>query len=107
MGKPFNEYAVSVKYFKELSNEDIRILKAEAVFVKDYCGPIDDTLLLLEGLKYSTAHMLYLVIEELVVYFKILQSALSIKEAVPAIVGRLVLVMLLFERVLPWIEMFI
>lgn len=31
----------SVQYFKGLKDEDLAIIQAEAMFVKEYCGPVE------------------------------------------------------------------
>lgn len=82
--KTLNDDIEYVKYFKRLSLEDISIIKAEATFVKDYCVPVDNLLLLLEGSKYPIAHRLYAEIRELCAYFNVVKMTKNINSALAA-----------------------
>ncbi|KAK3926560.1 CGG triplet repeat-binding protein 1, partial [Frankliniella fusca] len=81
--KTLGDEVESVQYFNSLSQLDIQILTAEATFVKDYCGPVDNVILFLEGSKYPTAHRLYPQVNELMKHFEVVQNATDVKAVVP------------------------
>ena len=63
--KSLSEDVRAINYFKKLSDEDIKIVQAEAAFVMEYCSPVSKLLLLIEGSKYPLAHLLYPKVREL------------------------------------------
>ncbi|KAE8739559.1 hypothetical protein FOCC_FOCC014942 [Frankliniella occidentalis] len=62
-GKSYDSQAV--KYFRKLKPEDIMIIKAEAKFVVEYCSPVCDLQLMVEGSKYPMSHLLYAKVSEI------------------------------------------
>lgn len=80
-GLPESDSPRSVKYFKKLSEEDIKIIKAEADFVVEYCTPVCDLIEFLEGSHYPMAHTLHSRVNELKNVFSVLKSARDIMTA--------------------------
>lgn len=61
---PELEFAKAVNHFKKLNDEDIRIIKAEAIFVVDYSAPASDLPIKVKGSKYPISHVLYSKVRE-------------------------------------------
>lgn len=80
--KSLPEDVRAVQYFKKLSDEDIRIIQAEAAFVLEYGSPVSELLLLIEGSKYPLAHLLYPKIRKLCTSFSVVKNAEDIKSVI-------------------------
>lgn len=73
------EMAKALKYFRKLQPEDIAILQAEAMFVVEYCSPISELLLKVEGSHYPMAHTLYSEVRSNLNLFTVVRKASDVK----------------------------
>lgn len=76
---PDSDAVKSVQYFKKLTNEDVNIIKCEAIFTVDYCTPVTALLTKLESSKIAFSHNLYSSIREVQKVFSVLKSTSDVK----------------------------
>ena len=76
---PESESVKAVKYFKQLINKEIQIIKVETVFVVDYSTSASDLLVKVEGSKYPMSHVLYSKVREVRKVHSIVMNAKDVK----------------------------
>lgn len=78
---PRKESPEAVEYFQNLTELDIKIIHAEAMFVREYCTPVSDMLLELESSCKAMGHVLYPELNDLCKPFETLKLSTDVMRA--------------------------
>lgn len=68
-----------INYFKLLTDVDVKIIQAEACFLKEHCSVVNELLLLVEGSTYPMAHFLYSKSKEIKASFSVIAKSSRVK----------------------------